>query len=131
MRVASGWLRTDADAIGNALATEGGHLFVHDRGYTLHLEGGATLGGFRIEAFKAACVAAGLPVIDTRTLDPVTAFRLAARTPMVAIARPANPPPWTGTTWAPLRDAARLFRAGGAEVLNLDLDGADAPEVAR
>ncbi len=130
MRVASGWLRTDADAIRNALATEGGHLLVEARSYTLHLEGGATLSGFRIEAFKAACVAAGLPVIDTRTLDPVAAFLLVGRTPMVAINRPADPPPWTATTWASLRDTARLFRTGGAKVLNLDGDGNDVPEVA-
>ena len=119
MRVASGWLRTDADHIRNALATEGGHLLVEHRSYTLLLEGGAWLGGYDLEPFKAACVAAGLPVIDVRPLDRASAFRLVGRTPMVAVGHPADDPPWTGETWAPLREVARLFRAGGAEVLNL------------
>jgi len=38
---------------------------------------------------------------------------------MVAIARPADPPPWTPFTWAPLWHIATIYRAAGAEVLNL------------
>ena len=102
-----------------ALAFEGGHLFVHAGGYTLYHAPGCTLSGYAIEAFKAWCTAAGLVVIDTRALDPGVAFRLAADTPMAAGSYPADPPPWTGTSWAPLRDVAALYRTAGAEVSNL------------
>ena len=120
----------DAAFVRQALSFEGGHLFVQRGSYTLHTACWTTRSGFVIEPFKARCVAAGLVVIDTRRLDPGVAFRLTADTPMVAgthPAHPADPPPWTGTMWAPLQHVAAAFRAGGAEVLNLD-DGAARPD---
>ena len=113
------WNRDDDACIRRAPAFEGGHLFVHAGGYTLYHAPGCTLSGYAVEAFKARCVAAGLVVIDTRALDPGVAFRLAADTPMVAGSYPADPAPWTGTDWAPLRDVAALYRAAGADVSNL------------
>jgi hypothetical protein len=129
MATAPAWPSGDA-CIRRALADEGGHLFVHERGYTLHLGGNGTLRGYDTGPFKAAYVAAGLPVIDTRMLDPSVVFRLAAHSPMAAVARAPDPPPWTPFTWAPLRHLAGIYRAAGVEVLNLDGDGADMPEVA-
>ena len=129
MAAAPAWPGCDAH-IRHALANEGRHLFVHERGYTLHLGGNGTLRGYDIGPFKAVCVAVGLPVIDTRMLDPLIAFHLAVHSPMVAVARAPDPPPWTPFTWAPLRHLAAIYRAAGAEVLNFDGDGVDTAEVA-
>ena len=82
-----------------------------------------TLRSDRKEVFRAAADA-------QRIADYLLAFHLIADTPMVAgthPAHPADPPPWTGTMWAPLQHVAAAFRAGGAEVLNLD-DGAARPD---
>lgn len=113
------WMDVQATCIGCALAAEGGHLYVHERGYTLRFGHNGLMRGYAIAPFRAACVVAGLPVIDTRMLDPGEALRLAIHSPMVAIARPADPPPWTPFTWAPLWHVGALYRAAGAEVLNL------------
>jgi hypothetical protein len=129
MAAASAWPGGDAH-IRRALADEGGRLFVYERGYTLHLGDNGTLRGYDTGPFKATCLAAGLPVIDTRMLDPSVAFRLAVQSPIAAVARAPDPPPWTPFTWAPLRHLAGIYRAAGAEVLNLDGDGADMAEVA-
>ena len=116
----AGWPWGDhAACIRRALAAEAGHLYVHERGYTLHFQGNGIISDYAIAPFKAACAVAGLPVIDTRMLDPREALRLAIHSPMVAVARPADPPPWTPFTWAPLWHVAAIYRAAGAEVLNL------------
>ena len=119
------WPKDDAGTIRRALAVEGGHLIVREGSYTLAFGRGARLSGYAIERFKAACVAAGLPVIDTRMLASEVAFRLAASSAMIAVGEAGDPPPWDSITWAPLWHVASLYRAAGAEVSNLP-EAADA-----
>ena len=56
------------ETIAKALATEGGHLFIGRGGFSLHYEAG-WLSGYDCETVKAAAIAAGLPVIDSRMVD--------------------------------------------------------------
>ena len=119
MANASPWARDDADAINRALAVDGGHLFVGDAGFTLAYQRGTTLSGYNVEALKAACVAAGLPVIDSRRLGFETALNLAIYTPMIAVGEPADAQPWHAMVHAPLHHVAALYHAAGAEVVNL------------
>ena len=131
MANASPWARDDADAINRALAVDGGHLFVGDAGFTLAYQRGTTLSGYDVEALKAACVAAGLPVIDSRRLGFETALHLAIHTPMIAVGKPADAEPWHAMAHAPLHHVAALYHAAGAEVANLPaVTGADAEAAA-
>ena len=126
MAGASPWARDDADAIGRALAVDGGHLFVGDGGFTLAYGRGTTLSGYDVAPVKAACIAAGLPVIDSRRLGFEIALHLAIHTPMIAVGEPADAEPWHAMAHAPLHHVAALYHAGGAEVVNLPaVTGAD------
>jgi hypothetical protein len=89
------------DAIARALATQGGHLFIGRGGFSLHYENG-WLSGYDCETVKAAAIAAGLPVIDSRKVDLGKVADLAIRGPMIAVGRPADPPPWKALSCAPL-----------------------------
>ena len=51
--------------IREALITEGGHLAIGRGGFTLYFARGAYLSGHGRETVKTACIAAGLPVIDS------------------------------------------------------------------
>ena len=113
--------------IAQALATEGGHLSVGRGGFCLRFGPGASLSGYDPEAVKAACIAAGLPVIDSRMVAFETVARLAICGPMVAVGAPASPPPWHALSYAPLRAVAEAYRAAGAEVVNLDADESGRP----
>ena len=127
----SPWARDDADAINRALAVDGGHLFVGDAGFTLAYQRGTTLSGYDVEALKAACIVAGLPVIDSRRLGFEAALHLAIHTPMIAVGEPADAQPWHATAHAPLRHVAALYHAAGAEVANLPaVTGTDAEAAA-
>lgn len=105
-------------AIAKALATEGGHLFVGRGGASLHYENG-WLSGYDCEPVKAAASAAGLPVIDSRKVEFGKVAELAIRGPMIAVGRPADPPPWGALSYAPLIAVAEAYARAGAEVLNL------------
>ncbi len=121
------WPRDDAEAIRRALMVEGGHLFVHAGGYTRSYDGGGCVCGYAIEPTKAACVSAGLPVIDTRALSFDEAVWLAIDTPIIAVGVPPDPEPWRSLSSAPLRHVAARYRAAGADVLNMpDIAGAGA-----
>jgi hypothetical protein len=106
--------------IERALRTEGGHLSIGRGGYTLHFDRGSTLSGYDCDAMKAACIARGLPVIDSRMVPFEDVFRLAVRGPMVAVGQPPDTPPWHALSSAPLRAVAQAYRDAGAEVFNLD-----------
>ena len=71
---------------------------------------------------KAACVAAGLPIIDSRMIDFNTAMDLAVKGPMIAVGEVPSPQPWHSLTYAPLTYVAGLYRTAGAEVVNLPDD---------
>jgi hypothetical protein len=115
MNAPVGW---SAD-IARALAVEGRHLEVGRYGYTLYLDRGCRLSGYDLDGMKAACIAAGLPVIDSRS---------AIRGPIVAVGEPASEPPWHALSYAPLRHVAELYRAAGAEIHNLPCAPAMTPQ---
>ena len=119
MADASTWACDDAERISRALAVDGAHLFIGQGGYTLYYKRGTTLSGYDVVPMKAACIAAGLAVVDSRALPFDTALRLAIHGPMIAVGEPADAQPWHGWTHAPLQHVAALYHAAGAEVVNL------------
>lgn len=110
-------------AIAKALATQGGHLLIGRGGFSLQYENG-WLSGYDCETVKAAAVAAGLPVIDSRKVDFGKVADLAIRGPITAVGRSADPPPWGALSYAPLATVAEAYARAGAEVHNLPVDGA-------
>jgi hypothetical protein len=71
--------------IASALHTEGGHLSIGRGGFTLYYARGANLSGYDCEGVKACCIAAGLPVIDSRMVAFEVVVRLAVNGPMAAV----------------------------------------------
>ena len=106
-----------AALIARALATQGGHLFIGYYGAILH-HGHCRTSGFDPDIMKAACVATGLLVIDTRAADFAAAARVTIGGPMVAVGCLPDPAPWHALAYAPLEQVAEAYRAAGAEVLN-------------
>ncbi len=51
-----------ADYLAQALAVEGGHLFIGGGGWFLHYAQGATLHGYDLSVMKTRCVEAGLAI---------------------------------------------------------------------
>ena len=80
-----------ADLIAEALATEGGHLSLGRGGFILWYGDGCRLLGYAPEPIKAACIEAGLPVIDSRGVAFDAVARLVIRGPMVAAGPAAGP----------------------------------------
>ena len=113
----------NAELIRQALATPGGHLSIGRYGCTLYYARGCTLSSYDPDRLKAACLAAGLPVIDTRAAPIQHVAALALSGPLVAVGEPPDPEPWHTLTKAPLAYVAALSRAAGAEVRNLPTDG--------
>jgi hypothetical protein len=91
------------DYVASALGTEGGHLSIGRGGFTLYFAHGARLSGYDCEQVKACCIAAGLPVIDSR----MVAFEDVVR-------------------YAPLAVLANAYRAAGAEVFNISVSAGPA-----
>lgn len=119
MHEAASQVRGEYDAyIARALATPGGHLAVGRGGATLYF-GDGWLSGCHPEEIKAACIAAGLPVIDSRAVSFEAVYGLAVRGPMIAVNREPGPEPWGALSYAPLAVVAEAYRAAGAEVFNL------------
>ena len=106
------------DYVASALGTEGGHLSIGRGGFTLYYAHGARLSGYDCEQVKACCIAAGLPVIDSRLVAFEDVVRLAVRGPM-AVGEEASPPPHHALSYAPLSLLANAYRAAGAEVFNI------------
>ena len=120
----------DHECIQSALAIEGGHLGIGRGGYTLYFARGSTLSGYDIDAMKAACNAAGLPILDSRMVDFNTVLDLAVKGPMVAVDEPVSPKPWGSLSYVPLAEVVRAYRAAGAEVLNFPQDKPEQLDVA-
>jgi hypothetical protein len=120
-------LRDHDDYIASALRTEGGHLSIGRGGFILYYAGGARLSGYDCESINACCIAAGLPVIDSRMAAFEEVVRLAVRGPMVAVGESPSPQPYHALSYAPLATVASAYRAAGAEVFNI---GESAPVVA-
>ena len=64
------------------------------------------ISGYDCEQVKACCIAAGLPVIDSRLVAFEDVVRLAVRGPMAAVGEEASPPP---------------YHAAGAEVFKISV----------
>src|SRR5712675_1177512 len=107
------------DYVTSALQTEGGHLSIGHGGFTLYYARGARLSGYDCESVKACCIAAGLPVIDSRMVAFEDVVRLAVSGPMPAVGEEASPPPYHALSYAPLAVLASAYRAAGAEVFNI------------
>ncbi len=112
------------DYISSALRTEGGHLSMGRGGFTLYYSRGARLSGYDCETIKACCIAAGLPVIDSRMVALEDVVCLAVRGPMVAVGEEVSPPPYHALSFAPLCVVAQAYRAAGAEVFNVPVPAA-------
>src|SRR5579871_877813 len=121
-------LRDYGKYITSALQTEGGHLSLGHSGFILWFGRGCRLSGYDCEHIKASCIAAGLPVIDSRMVPFEDVVRLAVHGPMVAVGEEASPPPYHALSFAPLFVVAQAYRAAGAEVFNLPDPAAPAPE---
>jgi hypothetical protein len=112
-------LRDYDDYIASALRTEGGHLSIGRGGFILFYAGGARLSGYDCDQVKVFCIAAGLPVIDSRMVPFEEVVRLAVRGPMVAVGESPSPQPYHALSYAPLAAVASAYRAAGAEVFNI------------
>jgi hypothetical protein len=121
-------LQDYSDYIISALRTQGGHLSIGRGGFILWFGRGSRLSGYDCEHIKACCIAAGLPVIDSRMVAFEDVVRLAVRGPMVAVGEEANPPPYHALSFAPFGVVAQAYRAAGAEVFNLPDPAGPAPE---
>jgi len=107
-----------ATEITTALATAGRHLSIGRGGCALHF-GNARLSGYDCETIKAEARAAGLPLIDSRTVPFELAVVLAVCGPMVAVNQKPSPRPWHGFAYAPLSFVAAAYRKAGAEVVTI------------
>ena len=112
-------LRDYGDYIISSLQTEGGHLSIGRGGFILYFGRGSRLSGYDCEHIKVCCIAAGLPVIDSRIVAFEDVVRLAVRGPMVAVGEEASPPPYHALSFAPLCVVAQAYQAAGAEVFNI------------
>lgn len=117
--------RQYADEIARALATPGGHLSIGRGGFTLHYDH-CRLSGYDCETVKAECIAAGLPVIDSRCVAFGVVWDLAVHGPMIAVCDGVSDPPYHAFSFAPLAVVAEAYRKAGAEVFNLPPAGAGA-----
>jgi hypothetical protein len=91
----------------------------HNGGSTLYFAHGARLSGYDCEQVKACCIAAGLPVIDSRMVPFEDIARLAVNGPMVAVGETASPPPYHALSYTLLAVLANAYRAAEAEVFNI------------
>lgn len=105
--------------VARALAANGGHLSIGRGGFSLYYDRGAHLSGYDCDAIKAECIAAGLPVIDSRMADLAAVARLVINGPMTAVGEPPSQPPYHAFSYAPLAFVADTYRSIGAEVINL------------
>jgi len=109
--------RYDSD-IAKAKQTPGGHLHIGRGGFTLHFEN-SRLSGYDCEPVKTACIASGLPVIDSRQVPFELVARLSVSGPMIAVNTRPDPRPWHAFSYAPLSTVAAAYRKTGAEVFNI------------
>jgi hypothetical protein len=106
--------------IDRALHIEGGHLSIGRSGNVLYFDPRCTLSGYDCEPVKAACIACGLPVIDSRDVPFEIVFDLAVRGPLIAVSGPADESPWGAFSGASLAAVANVYRAAVAIVAHKD-----------
>lgn len=108
-----------ASYIEQAKQTPGGYLSIGRGGFTLHF-GRSRLGGYDCDRIKQLCIAAGLPVIDSRLAPIELVIKLSCSGPMIAVDCDPDPRPWHAMSYAPLGVVAAAYRRAGAEVFNID-----------
>jgi hypothetical protein len=111
--------RDHSEDIAHALVTQGGYLSIGRYGFTLHFGAGIMLSGYDCDGIKAECIAAGLPIIDSREAPFEKLVRMVLRGPIVAVGRAPDPEPYHALSFAPLAYVAELYRSIGADVRNL------------
>jgi hypothetical protein len=116
-------LRNYDEYITSTLRTEGGHLSIGRGGFTLYYERSSTLSGCDCDTIKAGCIAAGVPVIDSRMVAFEDVVRLAVGGPMVAVGEEPSLPPYHALSYAPLAVVVDGYKAAGAEVFNIAAPG--------
>jgi hypothetical protein len=104
--------------IAKAKQTPGGHLHIGRGGFSLHFNT-STLSGYDCEPVKTACIASGLPVIDSRHVPFELVARLSVSGPMIAVNTRPDPRPWHAFSYAPLGAVAAAYQKAGAEVFNI------------
>jgi hypothetical protein len=105
-------LRNYDDYIASVLRAESGHLSIGRGEFTLYYARDARLSGYDCEQVKACCIAAGLPVIDSRMVAFEQVVCLAACGPMAAVGEEASPPPYHALSYAPLAVLADALSRG-------------------
>ena len=111
-------IRQYGEQISRALATSGGHLSIGRGGFTLHYDH-CRLSGCDCDVVKDECIAAGLPVIDSREVPLDVLRHLAVGGPMIAVGDRFDPPPYHALSYAPLAIVAEAYRKAGAAVFNI------------
>ena len=111
-----------AEAIRNALAVEGGHLCIGHNGNILHYADGSKWHSYDDDTMKAACIAAGLIVIDSRLVSFDSLCTVVLRGPMPAVGRPPSPEPWHALSYVPLDHLEGLYRAIDAEIIHAPIN---------
>lgn len=107
------------ESIAQAKATKGGHLYIGRSGFTL-CYGSSWLSGYGCDHIKALCIAAGLPVIDSRAVSIDLVTKISVSGPMIAVNAEPDPRPWHALSYTPIRSVAAAYRRVGAEVLNIE-----------
>lgn len=105
--------------IEQARQTPSGHLQIGRGGFTLHC-GRSRLSGYDCDRIKQIGIAAGLPVIDSRTAPIELVTKLSCSGPMIAVVNDPDPRPWRAMSYAPLGAVAAAYRRAGAEIFNID-----------
>jgi hypothetical protein len=110
--------------IAQAKAVRGGHLHIGRGGFTL-CTGSSRLSGYDCDQVKALCIAACLPVIDSRSAPIDIVAKICVSGPMIAVNADPDPYPWHALSYAPLGAVAAAYRRAGAEVFNIEESGFD------
>ena len=105
--------------IARAKTVHGGHLHIGRGGFTL-CSGSSRLRGYDCDRVRTLCIAAGLPVIDSRSAPIDEVAKISVSGPMIAVGADPDPRPWHALSYAPLGAVAAAYRRAGAEVFNID-----------
>jgi len=105
-------LRNCDDYIASVLRAESGHLSIGRGNFILRGARGTRLSGHDYDQVTACCIAAGLPVIDSRMVAFEQVVCLAACGPMAAVGEEASPPPYHALSYAPLAVLADALSRG-------------------
>lgn len=109
---------TNAQCVALAKATPGGHLFVHENGYTLYYNN-VRFYGYVWQEILPLAIQAGLPVIDSRPVEFKARANLKLGGPHVAVNQAPSAEPFNCLSFAPLEHVAKAYQDAGATIYNL------------